>query len=570
MRDKDHFLEQALLAEQRITPEQLEAVRTYSSEQNVDLVDALVQTRTLSGRDLALVKADVCEAPFVELDDYEACFANTRVLPRPIAERYCLFPLFMIDGVLTIATDDSMNLEAMDQVRRIAKCEVDAVICDRQNLRELIARAYSLTDQARGGEAEAEQQAEAAAEAERLDESQPVVAAVNQMLADAVEEGASDIHINPDDQVLRLRYRIDGVLHGRQGPALAMHSGIVQRLKVMAKLDLTQTRRPQDGKFRITHDNKNIEVRVSTIPTVWGENVVLRLLSSALAIHDFQGLGIPPRMVEDLEALIRRPYGLLLVTGPTGCGKTTSLYTVLNKLNDPSHNIMTIEDPVEIRLPYIRQVQVNHEIGLKFASALRSILRQDPDVVLVGEIRDDETANIALQAALTGHLVLSTLHTNDAAGAVARLRDFGLPSFVINSAMLGIVAQRLVRRVCQHCAVPDRVDDLTRRRFGLEEQVGGLRRGKGCGRCGQTGYHGRLGLFEMLIFTPTIQSLVERGAPTKQIREAAIAEGMRLMWQDGLEKARLSQTTLDEVAKAAAVVSLGTQALQVKQVRHVA
>ena len=569
MRDQDHFLEQALLAEQRITPEQLTAVRSYSSEKNVDLVDALVQTKTLSGRDLALVKADVCEAPFVELDDYDACFANTQVLPRPIAERYCLFPLFMIDGVLTVATDDSMNLEAMDQVRRIAKCDVDAVICDRQSLRELIARAYSLSHQSREEEEGEQQQAETA-EAERLDESQPVVAAVNQMLADAIEEGASDIHINPDDQVLRLRYRIDGILHGRQGPALSMHPGIVQRIKVMAKLDLTQTRRPQDGKFRVTQHNKNIEVRVSTIPTVWGENVVLRLLSSALAIHDFQGLGIPPRMVEDLDALIRRPYGLLLVTGPTGSGKTTTLYTVLNKLNDPAHNIMTIEDPVEIRLPYIRQIQVNHEIGLKFASALRSILRQDPDMVLVGEIRDDETANIALQAALTGHLVLSTLHTNDAAGAVARLRDFGLPSFIINSAMLGIVAQRLVRRVCQHCAVPDRIDDFTRRRFGLEEHVGGLRRGTGCGRCGQTGYHGRVGLFELLIFTPTIQSLVEHGAPTQQLREAALAEGMRPMWQDGLEKARLSQTTLEEVAKAAAVVTLGAQTSQAKPVRHVA
>ncbi len=566
MRDQDHFLEQALLAEQRLTPEQLDAARTYCVEQNVDLVDALVKTKVLTDRGVALTRADVCEAPFVELSDFEACFANTRLVPRTIADRYCLFPLFMVDGVLTVAIDDSMKLEAMDQVRRIAKCQVDAVVCARRSLRELISRAYSLSH----GSEEVEARVEVGAQDAISEVSQPVVAAVNQMIADGVDEGASDVHINPDDGVLRLRYRIDGVLQSKQGPPVSMQSGIVQRLKVMAKLDLTQTRRPQDGKFRLSHKGAHVEVRMSTVPTVWGENVVLRLLSSTMAIHDFAELGIPAAMANDLEMLMSRPYGLILVTGPTGCGKTTTLYTVLNKLNDPAHNIMTIEDPVEIRMPYVRQIQVNTEIGLKFASALRAILRQDPDVVLVGEIRDDETANIALQAALTGHMVLSTLHTNDAAGAVARLRDFGLPSFVINSAVLGIVAQRLVRRVCRHCAVPDRVDDVILRRFGLSEQTHGLRRGQGCGKCGQTGYHGRFGIFELLIFSAPIQSMVERGAPTKQIRERAFSEGMRLMWQDGLEKAQLSQTTLDEVAKAAAVTSLEAQDGHAEATRFVA
>ncbi len=568
MRDQDHFLEQALLAEQRITPEQLDAARTYCVEHNVDLVDALVTTEILTDRDVALTRADVCEAPFVELADFEACFANTRLVPRTVADRYCLFPLFMVDGVLTVAIDDSMNLAAMDQVRRIAKCEVDTVVCARRSVRDLISRAYSLSHES---SEQPETHVEVSAEDTILEESQPVVAAVNQIIADGIDEGASDVHINPDDDVLRLRYRIDGVLQSKQGLPVSMQSGIIQRLKVMAKLDLTQTRRPQDGKFRLTHKGAQVEVRMSTVPTVWGENVVLRLLSSTMTIHDFAALGIPGAMANELEMLMGRPYGLILVTGPTGCGKTTTLYTILNKLNDPAHNIMTIEDPVEIRLPYVRQIQVNAEIGLKFASALRSILRQDPDVVLVGEIRDDETANIALQAALTGHMVLSTLHTNDAAGAVARLRDFGLPSFVINSAVLGIVAQRLVRRVCEHCAVPDRVDDVILHRFGLNEQTHGLRRGQGCGRCGQSGYHGRFGIFELLIFSPPIQSLVERGAPTKQIRERAFSEGMRLMWQDGLEKAQLSHTTLDEVAKAAAVTSLEGQDGQAKaQTRFVA
>ncbi|MCZ6542475.1 MAG: GspE/PulE family protein [Planctomycetota bacterium] len=552
MSNQDVFLEGALLEEGRINRSQLEAARRYCIEQEVDLVDALILTEAISSHDIALAKAGICEAPFVDLAEYEVCFANTRLVPRAMAERYDVFPLFLIDDVLTLAMDDPLNLEAMDQVRQFARCEVDAVLCDRERLRPLIARAYSLSH-AEDAHVEA-QPPEAEIHAAQHDPAHPVVAAVNQLLADAADESASDVHINPDEYDLRLRYRIDGVLHERQGPPLSMHAGIVQRIKVMANLDLTQTRRPQDGKFRFAHDGVQIDVRVSTIPTVCGENVVLRLLSSSQVIVDFHELGVPARMASDLEELIGRPYGMLLVTGPTGCGKTTTLYSVLDKLNDPSRNIMTIEDPVEIRLPYVRQIQVHHEIGFTFAPALRSILRQDPDVVLVGEIRDNETATIALQAALTGHMVLSTLHTNDAPGAVARLRDFGLPSFVINSAVLGVVAQRLVRRVCQNCVTQDSIDDLIRHHFGLGEQTSGFVRGKGCPRCGQTGFRGRIGVFELLRFTPPIQTLIEEEGSTRQICDSAIRDGMRQMWQDGLEKARLGQTTLREVAKVAAVM----------------
>jgi type IV pilus assembly protein PilB len=553
MHNQDVFLEQTLLEGARVSAEELETARRYSIEHQVDLVDALISTETISGREVALVKAGICEAPFVNLDDFEACFANTQLVPRAVAERYCLFPLFKIDNVLTLAMDDPLNLEAMDQARQFAKCEVDAVLCDRQQLRPLINRAYRLTQVHTEEEEEAPVEGEAA-----TDTSQPVVAAVNQILADAADQVASDIHINPDDQVLRLRYRVDGELQEQQAPPLSMHAGIVQRLKVMAHLDLTQTRRPQDGKFRFSHDSAEVDVRMSTLPTVCGENVVLRLLSNAQVVLDFHELGVPAPLVSELEEMISRPYGMLLVTGPTGCGKTTTLYTVLHKLNDPSRNIMTIEDPVEIRLPYLRQIQVHSEIGLTFASALRSIVRQDPDVILVGEIRDNETATIALQAALTGHMVLATLHTNDAPGAVARLRDYNLPAFVINSAVLGVVAQRLVRRVCQHCRAHETVDDLVRHRFGLEEDdLKDFVTGKGCPRCGHTGYRGRVGLFELLKFTQPVQTLVEQGGSTKKIRERAIREGMHQMWQDGLEKARMGQTTLHEVAKVAAVMSVG-------------
>jgi type IV pilus assembly protein PilB len=552
MRDQDVFLERALVEDRLINDQQLVEAKRYALEHDLDIIDALTASKTLSGRDIALTRADVCETAFVDLGDFEAHYGNTQLLPRNVAERFRAFPLFTIDGVLTLAMENPLDLEATDQIRQIVKCDVDTVLCERDALRTLIARTYSLTQGHHEGPVSEQVPSQQAAE--NIEASQPIVAAVNQLLADAAAQGASDIHINPDEHTMHLRYRIDGVLQVMQGPTLSMHPGIVQRLKVMANLDLTQTRRPQDGKFRFRHEGRLIDVRLSTMPTVCGENVVMRLLANTQTIKDFGELGIPAALVSELAQLLEQPYGMLLVTGPTGSGKTTTLYTALSKLNDPSCNIMTIEDPVEIRMPYVRQIQVHPEIGLTFASALRSILRQDPDVVLVGEVRDAETATIALQAALTGHMVLSTVHTNDAVGAIARLRDFGLPSFVINSALLGVLAQRLVRRVCGNCAAPAKVDDITRRRFHLEENAAGFVRGRGCGRCAQAGYRGRVGLYELLAFTPAVRALVEQGGSVERIRELAMANGMRQMWQDGVEKARLGQTTLEEVANAASVI----------------
>lgn len=551
MAEQDVFLQKALDAEGRITADQFEAARRYMAEHDADLVDALVAGEAITGREIALIKADVCEAPFVNLADYEPSYGNAGLIPRSVAERYCVFPLFSIEGVLTLAMDDPLNLEAADQVRQMARCEVDPVLAEREQLRSLIARVYSLSHV----RVSADEADEPIIDSHATDANQPVVAAVNQMLADATDQRASDLHLNPDEHELHLRYRIDGVLHPKQGPPLSMHTALVQRLKVMAHLDLTQTRRPQDGKFRFRHAGVNIDVRMSTMPTVNGENIVLRFLANTQTISDFHELGMSAAMGVEINQLLQQPYGMLLVTGPTGSGKTTTLYTALSRLNVSSRNIMTIEDPVEIRLPLVRQIQVHPEIGLTFANALRSILRQDPDVVLVGEIRDNETATIALQAALTGHMVLSTVHTNDAVGAIARLRDFGLPPFVINSAVLGVVAQRLVRRVCQHCSVPDEIDDLTMHRFSLDSDEGFLK-GRGCSRCGQTGYRGRIGIYELLTFTPAVQALVEEKAPVERIRERAVRAGMKLMWRDGLEKARLGLTTLEEVTKAASIIAM--------------
>lgn len=554
MRDQDLFLERALQNEQRVTTDQIEKAKRHVHEHDVDLTDALVACEIMTGREVALVKADMCEVPYVNLADYEPALTNTSLVPRAVAERYLAFPLFVTDDVLTLAMDDPLNLDATDQIRQITKCDIDAVLADREQIRAVTARTYSLNLGATKND-DVELELEEVAEAAEI--SQPVVAAVNQLLADAVAQRASDIHLNPDEHELRLRFRVDGVLQERQGPPLSMHASLVQRLKVMAHLDLTQTRRPQDGKFRFRHGSIVVDVRMSTVPTVCGENVVLRLLANTQSVQDFHDLGVPAPMIRDVEELISHPYGMLLVTGPTGSGKTTTLYSALNRLNKPSCNIMTIEDPVEIRLPYIRQIQVNSEIGLTFAGALRSILRQDPDVVLVGEIRDNETATIAMQAALTGHMVLSTVHTNDAAGAIARLRDYHLPPFVINSALLGAIAQRLVRRVCPHCVKPDQPDDLVRHRFGLtEDACDGFVHGTGCSRCGQTGFRGRVGIYELLRNTTEVQRMIEDGASVQRIREYAVGRGMRLMWQDGLEKARLGMTTLNEVAKVASIMML--------------
>ncbi len=546
--DVGDFIQQALVEAGYLNSEKLAQVRAHAAEEGIGFEQAAVALGLVTATKLAVVKAGVHEVPYVNLANYEINFSNANLVPKSVAERFLLFPLFHLDGVLVVGMDDPLNLAAQDQVRQHARCEVEAVLCEPEQLKALINRAYRLCV----GAAEERPQVESR-ETTSEEESQPVIAAVNQLLADAVDQGASDVHINPDEHELHLRFRIDGTLQTRQGPSKAMHAALVQRLKVMARLDLTQTRRPQDGKLRFTHNSTDYDVRLSTVPTVHGENVVMRILRPHAAITSFDELGLSQRQTEEIEDWIRQPYGMLLVTGPTGSGKTTTLYTALHMLNEPNRNVMTVEDPVEIRLPLVRQIQVNPEINLTFASALRSILRQDPDVVLVGEIRDAETASIAMQASLTGHLVLSTLHTNDSPGAVTRLQDLGVPPYLVNASLVGVVSQRLVRRVCSHCAAPALPDDLLRKRFQLSGGEGGFVQGTGCARCLHTGYRGRLGLYELLSVTPAIKAVIEMQQGTEPLREAALRAGMRPMWRDGVDKASLGFTTLAEVAKVAFV-----------------
>ncbi|MDQ7013726.1 MAG: GspE/PulE family protein [Planctomycetota bacterium] len=553
MIQRNDFVLSAMLEEGIITQEQLDAASAYAKEQDMTVPRALVAQGVVSHRQIAICMAEIFECPFVDLEAFEINIRNTQLLPQSSAQRLHAFPLFAFDGLVTVGMADPLDLAAVDQLRRMLKAEVDPVLCEQQALSELIARGYSLS--AGGMDATT---AAVESEAGLVTGEEPVVAAVNQIMAQAAREGASDIHIGPDEHDLHLRFRIDGRLHQRQGPPKSGHSGLVQRLKVMASLDLTQTRRPQDGKFRFTHAGKPIDVRLSLIPTIYGENIVMRLLASGASIKDFQDLGIASDTIEKIESLITKPHGLLLVTGPTGSGKTTTLYTAIKKLNSPDRNVMTIEDPVEIRLPMVRQLQVNSEIGLTFAGALRSILRQDPDVVLVGEIRDEETARIACQAALTGHFVLSTLHTNDAPGAIGRLRDMGCPPFAINAALVGVLAQRLLRSICTSCAAPDTPDEIMLRRFGIEHDPAGLMRGAGCGKCMSSGYRGRIAATELFLMDRAMQVLIEEGGAAATIRKAALDSGMRPMWRDGLEKARMGFTTLEEVARTIAIDAVET------------
>jgi type IV pilus assembly protein PilB len=549
MLDSSQFVIRALLEDGRIRPEDFERAREASASKGITPDEALVRLNICTPRDIAIARARVCEYPFVELDALTVEPANCRLVPRKLAERAAVFPLFVAEGTATVAMEDPLNLQTIDQLTQTLGCQIDPVLCDAEKLRSLIGKAYALA-RAEGYEGDSEE------ERELTTGEEPIVVLVNQILFSGLDAGASDIHINPDEKQLLLRFRIDGVLVGQAAPDMGSHASIVQRLKVMARLDLTQTRRPQDGKFRVRHRDKDYDVRLSLLPTIHGENVVMRLLRPAGQLGPVSSLGMPERVRRDFEEMIEKPHGIILVTGPTGSGKTTTLYTALNQINTPDVNIITVEDPVEVRLHTIRQVQANAEIGFTFASALRSILRQDPDVILVGEIRDEETARIAVQAALTGHLVFSTLHTNQAIGAIARLKDMGLPAFAINNALLGVMAQRLVRKVCEGCAelrAPS-VDELHALRTsaapGDRWSVG-----RGCPRCGNTGYRGRMGVYELLRVSPEIKALIEQDGVEVEIERAAREGGMMSMLDDGIAKARLGLTTVAELAKLNSMLS---------------
>jgi type IV pilus assembly protein PilB len=490
-----------------------------------------------------------------------------RLVPAAIARKYQLIPIGRSAGALTLAMVDPTNLSAVDDVAFRTGMRVFPVLSLPSRIREAIDAAY---DSARTGLASVLSDAEAEVGGslegeprERIDPNElrasaehvPVVRLVTMVLLEAVQRGASDIHLEPAEHAFHVRYRVDGVLQDVMNPAKRLEPAVVSRLKIMANLDISERRLPQDGRIKFRDAGREVDFRVSIIPALFGESVVLRILDKTSLRLDLTQLGFDPWGLEQFQRAIHSPHGMILVTGPTGSGKSTTLYSALQSMNSPDRHILTLEDPVEYNLPRINQVQVKDEIGLTFASALRSVLRHDPDVILVGEMRDLETAQIANRAALTGHLVLSTLHTNDAASTVARLLDMGIPPFLLASSLRLVVAQRLIRKVCEDCKQPHDVDESSLVPWIDAPRGAGLVtvfKGRGCTTCGQTGLKGRIAIYEVMPVTREIKELIVHGAPPAEVCKVARDQGMRTMREAGFSKVLEGVTTVEEVLRVTA------------------
>jgi type IV pilus assembly protein PilB len=487
--------------------------------------------------------------PRMDLSTYVLEPEIVRLLPDRVARQYTVLPLFKIGSTLTVAMADPLDVVALDEVKQSTGLEVDVVVSPEAQIKEAIERHNPVgagLDQLAREQALRQVAAEVAA---RPEEDGPIIRFVNAVVQQAVRDGASDLHLEPDESSFKIRLRVDGVLREVSVQSKALYAPVVSRIKIMAALDISERRLPQDGRIRMSVLGRDLDLRVSTFPTIHGENVVLRLLDRSAALSGIAELGLAPEPMAVLERMIRKPNGIVLVTGPTGSGKTTTLYACLHRISSVERNIVTLEDPVEFHLPAIRQTQVDPDAGLTFARGLRALLRQDPDVIMVGEVRDAETAEIAVRSALTGHLVLSTLHTNDAAGALPRLIDMRIEPFLLSSAMLGVVAQRLVRRVCDKCKKPVTPPAELAQALQIDPARGAFQHGAGCRACSGTGYRGRVGIFEVLDVDEEIQSLITQRAPAEEIARAARRAGMRTMREDAVRKAAEGVTTLEEALR---------------------
>ena len=503
-------------------------------------------------------------------DQYAIDLNLAAILPSEMAQKYQAVPLKKEGFLLTIAMTDPLDINAMDTLEVYTNCEVETVICTEQEVNGLISRLYGSFSGLDGVlEDVRDMQFESGAELQNtvsgpdvevdslqdMAEDAPVVRLVNSILTQAVRDGASDVHLSPEKDRVQLRFRLDGKLHEVPAPPKSMLLPMVSRLKILANLDIAVSRIPQDGRFTVHLNKREINIRVSTLPTIYGENMVLRILDTSAGVFTLEQLGMSDDAARKIETAIQKPYGMILSTGPTGCGKTTTLYSLLRMLNQPDINILTLEDPVEYRIEKIRQVQLNHKAGMTFAGGLRAILRQDPDVIMVGEIRDPETATIAVQAALTGHRVLSTVHTNDAAGAITRFIDMGIEPFLVSSVMLISIAQRLVRRVCPHCRESYAPPISALEALGISPNDDtGFSKGRGCINCMETGYKGRTGLYEVLIIDEMVQDMVLQEKSAKDITHETLRTGkLRTLKEDAALKVGRGMTTIEEALSAVMV-----------------
>ncbi|MGH1525675.1 GspE/PulE family protein [Leifsonia sp. L25] len=539
--------------------EYLDSVSEPASEESV--VRDLVERGAITPLQLARARAAQAGAPFVELVDYPVDRAAVALVNGAICKRHNVLPIGFNSGALLLAMAEPGDVFAIDDVRTAARMPVEVVVAEPLDLLAAIERHIRADDELNDlsttfEEETAPDQGMSSSVEDSPEDEAPIVRFVNLIVSQAIQDRASDIHIEPGEDNLRVRYRIDGVLHEMQSAPKAVQNGVISRLKIMSDINIAERRKPQDGRMSVVHGGRQIDLRVATLPTVWGEKVVMRILDNTNTSLTLRDLNLLDRNLETFRNAYTKPYGMILVTGPTGSGKSTTLYTTLNAVSKPEINVITVEDPVEYRMAGINQVQVNPKAGLTFASALRSILRSDPDVVLLGEIRDHETAQIAIEASLTGHLVLSTLHTNDAPSAVTRLTEMDIEPFLVGSALDCVVAQRLARRLCERCKQPIAYDpdDLRRLRFSVapDAEAPTMFGPVGCTACSNTGYRGRLAVHEVMAVTEDIERLTVERASSAEIGRTAREQGMLTLREDGWEKVKLGLTSVDEIIRVVA------------------
>jgi type IV pilus assembly protein PilB len=549
---KKKFLGELLISAGVITPEQRDKAIIEQKRLGKRLGETLISLGFISEELIAKALSEQMALPFKELKFVSVDPLVIDLVPETIARKHKILPLHIVDGRLTIAMADPLDIFAADEIKRVTRMPVDAVVVAESELQKALDKHYKgeVEEVIKAADVYFPEKEKVVAAAEAMLEDTPIVKLVNTMVTQAVKDRASDLHIEPYADTLRVRFRIDGKLHDIMKPPRHLHGGIISRIKILSGMDIAEKRVPQDGRFPINIEGRQFDVRASTLPTLHGEKIVLRLLekTSGLPQLRLEQLGFSEPLLHEYERLIAKPFGFILSTGPTGCGKTTTMYSSLRNISATEKNIITIEDPIEYNLPDINQVQVNPKAGLTFASGLRSILRQDPDVIMIGEIRDLETASIATHAALTGHLVLSTLHTNDSVGAIARLIDMGVEPFLITSSLIGVLGQRLITKICPYCKESYTAEEDILRKIGIQGKVL-LHRGKGCSECRFTGHLGREGLFELLIITEGIKKLIVEKATASAIKEQAIKEGFKPMRQEGLIKVVEGITSLAEVMR---------------------
>jgi len=545
-----------LLKKKIINNSDVATAKTESKKTGLSLEKSLEKLGIISGEDIAYTVSEELGVPFMDLKEYILDPAVVSHITEIVAREFRAIPVFRLDKTLTIAMADPNDLVAIDEIRSKSRCSnIDVVLSSDEAISRAVDQYYSsigkVEDVIKGMTAKGIgviPEEAGTMELTEAAEGAPIVKLVNLLIMEAVRNRASDIHIEPDESVLRIRYRIDGVLREVNTMPRQLHSAVASRVKLLSKMNIAEKRKPQDGKIDMKLENKNLDLRVSACPTVNGENIVIRILDKSSILLGLGELGLSEYDMQNYNKLIHHPHGIILVTGPTGSGKTSTLYASLATINSVEKNIITVEDPVEYQIPLIRQTQVNPKIGLTFAEGLRTFLRQDPDVMMVGEIRDRETAEIAIQASLTGHLVFSTLHTSDACSSVTRLIDMGIEPFLISTTLAVVLAQRLVRVICERCKERYAPPADVLKDIGIKEKVS-LYKGAGCARCNYTGFSGRIGIFELLIIDDDIRNLIIERASAEDIRKAAKEKGMHELFQDGEDKIRKGLTTPEEVLR---------------------